>query len=175
MPMILPFTESHRDMWMKHFFFYTGQVAYYVYLTYLIDLYDPSTSDKETAPKLTMNPVALLSFSSVKSWFSYLTDQGLQHFLTLPFLFLIISIIRTRYPYISDGKLKKALIFCLAAGAVLVMIHVGEFVVESQKWLPMFEGDPIEISEFCWFLLSLLFFGLSLMSLPKRADNKQNP
>lgn len=167
-PMVLPFGETRTDTWMKHLLFYSGQFSLYMYLTHLIESYKPKT-ENEAAPQTP--PIAaaagIMSLHGTETWYNYLTDQGLEHFLTLPLLFLIMTVIRIQYHYIADRAFRGALNLCIVACCALVMIHVGEFVVESQHLMPFMEGEPIEITEFMWYFIALILFFISVKKLPR--------
>lgn len=168
LPMVMPFGETRTDTWMKHLLFYNGQFSLYMYLTHLIKSFKPASSENTpTKPPPSIAVAALISTQGTESWYNFLTDQGLEHFLALPLLFLIVTVIHIQYQYITDQAFKTVLNLCIAACTTLVMIHVGEFVVESQHILPFMEGDPVEITEFIWYFVALILFWFSIKKLPE--------
>ncbi len=159
---ILFFPEGRINDWLKHIPFYFGQFLLYLFLVNIIEAYSPIEKKPQSSPqpRLAVLPVGFVN------WFNFLTDQGLQHVITLPLFFLIVTVVRIQYLYIESPAFKTVLNLFMAAGGALVMIHIGEFVVESQGWLPFLE-ELIEIIEFLWYYLALILIGLGVSKLTK--------
>lgn len=156
---MLFFPEGRVNDWLKHIPFYIGQFLFYLWLESIFG--NPSQSQSQT--KTIVAAAALPATGGFVDWFNFLTDQGLQHVITLPFSILIIAIVRVRFAYIPT-HLKSTLNILVLAALSLTMIHVGEFVVESQAWLPFLE-EWIEIIEFLWYYLALGFFAFGVKKL----------
>ena len=159
---MLFFPEGRINDWLKHIPFYIGQFLFYLWLESIFG----KVSQSQSQTKEVAAAAALPATGGLVDWFNFLTDQGLQHIITLPFSILIIAIIRVRFTYIST-HLKSTLNILILAAISLTMIHVGEFVVESQAWLPFLE-EWIEIIEFLWYYLGL---GLFAFGVKKLAQN----
>ncbi len=155
---ILFFPEGRINDWLKHIPFYFGQLLFYLWLENIF-----GKTSRTQAGGLAQ-AVAVPTTGGFIEWFNYLTDQGLQHIITLPFLILIVAAVRVRFGYIASSHLKTTLNIILLAAASLTMIHVGEFVVESQAWLPFLESS-IEVIEFLWYYLALGLFAISVKRL----------
>lgn len=158
---ILFFPEGRINDWNKHIPFYIGQLLFYFWIESIFD--KPTQSQSQT--KTVAAAAAIPATGGFVEWFNFLTDQGLQHVITLPFLILIIAIIRVRFAYIPT-HLKSTLNILIVAALSLTIIHVGEFVVESQNWLPFLE-EWIEIIEFLWYYLALGLFAIGVKRLAK--------
>lgn len=158
---ILFFPEGRINDWNKHIPFYIGQLLFYFWVASIFGKSSQGQSETKT-----MVAAALPATGGFLEWFNFLTDQGLQHVITLPFLILIIAIIRVRFAYIQTAYLRSTLNILIAAALCLTMIHVGEFVVESQNWLP-FLVEWIEIIEFLWYYLALGLFAIGVKRLAK--------
>lgn len=177
--------------WYKHLSFYISQIFFYLFLRRVIKLnftfnskkvnkniverFDEATG-RQILSCLTVGAipqVGALRQLSFLDWFTFLIHQGLLHILALPILFLIIAAIRVKYLYIESGSLKKILNFFMFAAIALIMIHISEFLIESQKLLPIVntEGKFIEMIEFFWFYLGLLFFSFGVRKLVKLQSN----
>lgn len=140
--------------WLKHLLFFVGQLCFLLFLADVIKRYFQNNQDVPVQS----GGVTLSINIGVLGWLMFLTDQGIHHLLTVTFFLLITSYLRAQYVFIKSVSFKNTLnTFMLAAGA-LTMIHFGEFLVESQKLLPLLDGGPIEIIEFIGFYLGLLFF-----------------
>lgn len=159
---ILFFPEGKINDWIKHVPFYIGQILFYFWLESIFN--QPSQGQSQTK---TMAQAGVLSAAGgFTEWFNFLTDQGLQHVITLPFTILIIAIMKVRFAYIESSHLRFTLNIFILAVLSLTMIHVGEFVVESQNWLPFLE-EWIEIIEFLWYYLGLGLFAIGVKRLAK--------
>lgn len=170
LPMVLNFDETATDTWARHIIFYIGQILLFFFLDDLLQIYNKNyDSVGKNTPAFTVIPFAIGTTSPVQKWFHYLTEQGLEHFLPVPLLFLTLTIIRVRYPQVTNTAIKHALNFTIAAAVSITLIHVGEFVVESQHWIPVLEGEVFEILEHGLFLVGLLFFLAGLLKLPNFA------
>lgn len=183
--------HEYLEEWYKHIPFYLSQIFFYLFLRRIVKLnfsFNSKKVNKNIVERfdeaIKQNILPCLSLSSVSRssvwqqplssvWFKFLTQEGLQHILTLPVLFLIIAIVRIEYFYIESHTLKKILNFFMFAAGMFVMIHISEFLVESQKLLPIIdpEGEFIEMIEFFWFYLGLLFFSFGIRKLVKLQSN----
>ncbi len=162
--------EGALNEWLKHSLFYSGQLFFSFFLYYIIRLYFRKKEQEESSqerPNTThMPPPAMTAIvgTGTINWFAFLTEQGLQHILVVPIYFLIVSIVRIQYLSIESRYFKKNLNLFLWAGSSLAMIHIAEFFIENQKFIP-FLNDKIELIEFLLFYLGLLFFYLGMRKL----------
>lgn len=161
--------ESLLDTWIKHILFYIGQFFFYLFIVSLISYYEKPTSNQHTSlfsknlfstkdKSLVALGVTSMTNSGIKDWIDFITDQGIQHMLALPLLLLIITTIEMKYIFLKSNALRAALNTFMFAAAALMLIHLMEFIVESQKLLSFLDGDINEILEFCWYFLGLFFF-----------------
>ncbi len=157
---MLFFPEGRVNDWLKHIPFFIGQFLFYLWLE---SIFGKSAQNKFQTQG--MAQVAVLpATGSFTEWFNFLTDQGLQHIIVLPFYMLIMAVISVRFAYIQSTPLRSTLNLLMLAALFLTMIHIGEFVVESQAWLPFLE-NWIEIIEFLLYYLALGFFALGIKKL----------
>lgn len=164
---VLFFPEGAMSEWAKHSLFYLGQVLFYFFLNRLI-------AKRITTPARPTSALPTLAAAGAPvEWFTFITDLGLQHIITLPFLFLIITFIRIQYSFVSSSAIKPMLNIFMLAGFFLTMIHVGEFVVESLGLFPMLEGNPIEITEFFWFYMAMGTYWYAISLLPRSASQPE--
>lgn len=157
---ILFFPEGKINDWLKHIPFYIGQFLFYLWLE---SIFGKTNSQSQSQTKVVAQAATLPAAGGLAEWLNFLTDQGLQHIITLPFSILIIAIIKVRFDYIPT-HLKSTLNILILAVLSLTMIHVGEFVVESQAWLPFLESS-IEVIEFLWYYLALGLFAFGVKKL----------
>ncbi len=163
-------SENIVDTWLKHILFYAGQFFFYLFIVALIANYDKSTGETHEAsfPKnpftnkgrktLVAMGVTNMTNSGIKDWVDFITDQGIQHMLALPLLLLIIATIEMRYIFIATNAFRSVMNTFMLAASALMSIHLMEFIVESQKFVPFLDGDINEIVEFAWYYLGLFFF-----------------
>lgn len=157
---ILFFPEGRINDWNKHIPFFIGQILFYFWLENIFK--QPSTNQVQN--QTNVHVVGFTATGGLVEWFNFLTDQGLQHIITLPFSVLIVTIIKVRFSYIQSAYLKNTLNIFTLAIISLTMIHIGEFVVESQAWLPFLESS-IEVIEFIWYYLALSLFAIGIKRL----------
>lgn len=157
--------------WLKHVLFFIGQFFFYLFLSYIIRLYFKKEEQKESSQHERADmphippPAMTAGFGiSTTNWFAFLTEQGLQHILVVPIFFLIVIVVRVQYLSIESAHFKKVLDLFLYAATSLLMIHVGEFLVENQKLISSLT-DKIELIEFLLFYLGMLFFYLGMKKL----------
>jgi hypothetical protein len=162
-----PVSDSRSLLWERHIPVYIGQIWFYLFITEFSKKYiEIETAEvKDKGFVLKQNILVLLpivAFVSGFSWFQYLTDEGLPHILTLPLFVVVFSLTRLRIAVYESTYIKAVRYFTAAAGA-LILIHVSEFIMESQKMFPSldrFKGD----FEFVWYLLGAFFYFIALRS-----------
>lgn len=162
--------------WLRHLPFYIGQVLFVIFVTYIIRYHyelPESTAERTPLDKSGQLPTSLaamslpfLSLEGIGSGLRILTDEGMQHFLTLPIFLVVLAVVRAQFPYIHSKGVRQALKFFTWAAGALTMIHISEFIVENQELIPFLEGDPIELIEFFWFYLALFLFVVGIKRLP---------
>lgn len=162
--------DSLSDTWLKHILFYIGQFFFYLFVVALIAGYDKSSNDAfdvSTAKNpftgdgrgaLAVAGMTSMTDSGVGDWIDFITDQGIQHMLTLPLLLLIITTVEIRYVFVTSKAFRSVLNTFMFAAAALMTIHLMEFIVESQKLIPFLDGDLNEVLEFIWYYFGLFFF-----------------
>lgn len=163
--------------WSWHVCFYSAQVIFYFFIVELINSFHVREESENQHPNIEPANMIILGMSMAKGmetaknpvglrdWFAFLTDQGLQHIITIPLFFLIITLIKIQRAYIQTPQYRSILNIFLVGEAMLVMIHVGEFLIESQKLIPQLNGYPNEILEFVWFIMAILSFALGVKKL----------
>jgi hypothetical protein len=150
--------------WVKHVFFYAGQIFFYFFIR---DTIRAHLKTKNTdLPHLRAGFALPVFFQDWKKLAVYVTEQGIQHFLAVPIYFAVSSIIYAQKSLIASSNVRKTLRFFEFAMLSFVMIHVGEFFVETHGLFPVLEGDPIEGVEFFWYFLSmfLIIFGVKRLA-----------
>lgn len=176
---ILFFLEGTRNEWLKHLPFYTGQIFFYLFLSAL--LAKKYRFEKTLKTRVSLLPLFFIVANNppkdiqthadiTNGWLEFVTTQGLQHMLTLPFFVLIASTVRV-YSREIPRKLRPIGNYFLLAGLALTMIHIGEFLVESHGLFPKLNGDPIEVIEIGWFWVAsgLLFVALNKLKKLNKA------
>lgn len=175
---ILFFPEGRINDWIKHVPFFIGQLFLYYFLSSLLTKYTHAETAPST-PRPTVPasgaPFSVGALAATDDWFNFLTDQGLQHFLAVPLFFVIVTNIRLHYPQIRSALFRSILNLSLLAGASLTMIHLGEFIVESQHLLSFLEGDPIEIIEFLWYYAACVLFFIMLKKMSSFQSSITSP
>lgn len=183
------FPLSHESLeWYKHLLFYIGQIFFYLFsrrviamnfsfqeknaskpISEKLDEFLPSSSKIFCVTASAASNGSAASTTALSQWFGFLIDQGLLHVLTMPLFLLTTVFIRVRYIYFESEILKHILNFFMLAAGTFVMIHVSEFIVESQKLIPVIDpfGEFIEMVEFFWFYLGLLFFSIGIRKIVK--------
>ncbi len=167
LPMILNFSESVADTWTRHLIFYLAQIISYYFL-------DNFISNEEGGDKANIKPNQTLMVvpfifkaeTPLAKWFEYLTDQGIEHFLTLPLLFWTVTMVRIKSVYLTNTNVKKFIYWTVTATTALTVAHMGEFLIESQKFFPVFEGETFEIIEHGLYIVGLFCFWFGLTKLP---------
>lgn len=158
------------DTWLKHIMFYIGQFFFYLFVVALIAGYDKSSNNafETSTPKnpftggkggvVAVAGMTSMTYLGVREWIEFITDQGIQHILTLPLLLLIITTIEIRYIFVTSKTFRSMLNTFVLAATSLMAIHFMEFIVESQELIPLLDGNPSEILEFGLYYLGLFFF-----------------
>lgn len=171
--------------WIKHILFYASQLYFYFFILRLIKIYAIKFSKKiktniveEVNSMLSrgsafavftlaigLDGVNIASKNDVgfSNYFNFLYDNGIDHVIALPFLFLIICAIRVKYLYIESKIFKYVLNLFMLAAMAFTLVHVSEFVIEGQKLLPVYyQGEFMAMIEFIWFYLGLFLFSLAI-------------
>ncbi len=158
------------DTWFKHGLFYASQIFFLLFLNRF--------SDEESLPPAAMPPIpAVLSAgaipyaysTSTPSFLSFLTEQGLSHFLTLPMFFYLFVQVRIKSIYTDSADVKRFLRHMFYAMASFMLIHFLEFFIESKRLLPALSGEPMEYIEMSFYLLGIALLWFGFRSL-KRGD-----
>ncbi|MEK7519723.1 MAG: hypothetical protein AAB581_00550 [Patescibacteria group bacterium] len=169
--------EGGRNEWTRHTLFYAGEIFFYLFLVNLIKRYyredKPLGSGFVTTTgtyAAAAGGPALVSGSDGISWvtgmYEFLTEQGLQHLLTLPLIIIIIYSIDVRWTNMSKTLRGVVNPFVIAVIG-LVAAHVFEFIIESQGFLPILDGEPVEYIEFGCYYFGLIFFAAGMYRLKR--------
>jgi hypothetical protein len=109
--------------------------------------------------------VPLFAIISGYSWYQYLTDEGLPHILTLPLFVIVFSLTRLRIAVFESSYIRTVRYFTAGAGA-LILIHVNEFILESQKVYPALDRYKGDL-EYIWYAIGIIFYYIGLRSYLK--------
>lgn len=163
-----PASDSRALLWARHIPVYIGEIFFYYFITSFsrkfIELEDDDNS--KHAVELHQNLVSplpiivVVSYLSSASWFNYITDEGLPHILILPLFVVVVSLVRLRLAIFNSEYLIVTRLLTLAFGAI-VMIHISEFMIESQKIIPPFSAYMNYIEPF-WYLVGVFVFCYAL-------------
>jgi hypothetical protein len=162
-----PISDSRSLLWERHIPVYIGQIWFYLFITEFSKKYiEIETAEtKQTGTVMKQNLLVLLpiiAFVSGFSWYQYLTDEGLPHILTLPLFTIVFSLTRLRIAVFESTYIRAVRYFTFAAGA-LILIHVSEFILESQKMFPKLDAYMGDF-EFVWYALGAFFYFIGLRS-----------
>lgn len=167
---IIHFEQELLHEWARHIPFYVGQISCYLFLIRIISL---SKHTKKAQPSSPATPpgistpssyIGLIAGSSPFSyWFEHATEQGFQHILTLPLMLLVIGGIQAHFPFITSSGWKKVINGFLLAMLPLTLIHMGEFIIESQQWLPW--ESIIEPIETVLYVSAMITFIIAIRNL----------
>jgi hypothetical protein len=176
-----PTTDSRTLLWLRHLPVYSGEILFYLFIVSMssryIEVEDAITKTKKVVLRqniLVLTP--LIMFATGFSWYQFLTDEGLPHIFTLPLFVLVLSLVRLRLEIYDSTYTSIARLFTAAVGA-WIMIHVSEFIVESQKLMSGLDSYMPQI-EFFWFLIGAIVFWIALREFShaqKRALANEKP
>lgn len=176
--------EAISGTWIRHLIFYASQLFFYFFISNLIAQetsgnlpHNHSTSAQPVVMAMFMSS-ADLNPTSLKGWGVFMTNQGLQHILTAPLFFVIVAKIRMMSMALTSKNAKTA-IYLLALSfffvnlGLLISIHIQEFLVESQRLIPLPE-DISELMETGWFLAAGIAIFVAFSKIAKAQYGKQN-
>lgn len=154
----LPFhAEDGVASWFRHMPVYAGLIAL---LFFLRSLPQPVQTTDRPRPSVSAAVVAGGS-GTLRDWFSLLTGQGLQHILVLP-LFAAVLIAAVFRSADASPAVQRVIRWFLLAGTAATIIHVMEFLVESQGAFPALMGEPVEVLELTLVYAMLLSFAVGI-------------
>lgn len=170
--------EGMSHTWLKHILFIFGQIFFYFFISNIITVYlknqnsarellsseIKNTSTNSSPPPINHSGMAAGFTLGSGNWFTFATEQGLQHILVVPIFFLIITIIRVQFLLINSLSFRKTLNFFIYASTSMLMIHVSEFFIESQGFFSSAK-NVIEYIEVVWFYIGIAFFLLAIRKL----------
>ncbi len=175
LPMVLNFDESLADTWARHLIFYTAQITLFFFLNSFINFNENKqnfTSKNLTA--FTVVPLAASNDSNIFRWFRYITVQGIEHFLALPLLFLTVTMVRLKIINIAQSAKRNFINWTVIGVSTLTMIHVAEFLIESQKLVHV-EESTFELLEHGLFLVGIGCFFIAVLKLSDKSKiNNEN-
>lgn len=148
--------------WIKHSIFYLGLVFFYFFVTRIIKIYGHTQAHTSVTPVTPVLAYSVTHFLQTNnqnphSWAQFITGQGLQHILGLPIFFMVTALIKVQYNFITSNCLKPILDKLIIAAFLLTMLHVSEFVIESQKWLAL-TSYQLDVLEHAWFFSAFCVF-----------------
>lgn len=101
--------------------------------------------------------VSILAFGSFASIYGYGSEQGISHIFLAPVFLAIIAIVFNRISVYSSPFKGIAKLFLLAY-ALGVMLHVGEFFLESHPLVTLTKDNQHNMEMFFYVLSSFVFF-----------------
>lgn len=156
---VLFFPEGEVNEWVKHAPFYIGQVLFFAFVFSL----NMSRDDKKLMAKKgkTASTMPALFFAATQGVQTSNTS-GTEHILVAPLFLLIGASLIVKLVVTKQRYMRQAILFFLLAGTLLTMIHVTEFYIESKGYIPLLQGEPVEVVELLWFYGACAFFMLGL-------------
>ena len=158
---VLYFEEGVVGEWEKHAPFFIGQLFLYFFLTALVK------EKISTGNKFAGLVVPFSVSDTTRDFFIYSTEQGVQHIIVLPLALIVATTISARLIGAEKPAMKPAMRYFFLALFSLVMIHVSEFLIESQGLLPFLDGMGIEMMEFLFFYLALFALSAGLKEISR--------
>ena len=163
-----PNTDWRTLLWLRHLPVYIGEVFFYFFITTFskrfIEIEDAPTKPQPVVLKqniLVLTP--LFFFATGITWEQYVTDAGLPHIFTLPIFVVMISLVRLRLNVYASKYTHVVNLFTLAIGG-WVLIHVSEFLGESQKLFNPTLANIMPHIEFAWYCVGAIIFWYALKS-----------
>ncbi len=160
-----PASDSRSLLWARHLPVYCGEALFYFFVATFckryIEIEDRADKSRTTVIQQNVLVIApLLIIGSGVSWFQIVTDQGLPHIFTLPLFVLVVSLVRLKLTVYKNRYIPIISLLTYATGA-WIMVHISEFIVESQQLLPGLDKYMPHI-EFFWYCVGILVYGLAL-------------
>lgn len=154
------------DTWFKHGLFYASQIFFLLFLNRFSE--EGGAPPSMPVPASALAAIGAPYASSTPSFLSFLTEQGLSHFLTLPVFFYLFVQVRIKSMYTDNPNVKKFLRLMFYAMASFMLIHFLEFFIESKRLLPALSGDLMEYLEIGLYLagLAILWRGFRIVARP---------
>ncbi|OGD31832.1 hypothetical protein A3C91_00200 [Candidatus Azambacteria bacterium RIFCSPHIGHO2_02_FULL_52_12] len=147
--------------WDKHLLFYAGQLFLFFFMTALV-------KGKTNVGGGLAGFVLPFSFSdTTRDFFGYITEQGVQHLITIPFAVIAVTTISSRLIVAEAPDTKPAIRFFFLALFSFAMIHTAEFFIESQGFFPFLDGTGVEMMEFLFYYLALLSLSAGLKEMSR--------
>ena len=117
--------------------------------------------------------IPLVSFGSFTSIYSYGSAEGISHIFLAPVFLAVMAVVFTRIATYNSPYVKVARLF-LYAYALGIMLHVGEFFLESHPLLTLSRPNQHNVEMF-WYVISSLLFYYTLFKFKKmlRKPNEQ--
>ncbi|OGL66605.1 hypothetical protein A2856_02905 [Candidatus Uhrbacteria bacterium RIFCSPHIGHO2_01_FULL_63_20] len=150
--------------WAKHLVFFASQAAFYAFVRMLIAHRRAMADERRDRP----SAAALAPAFAARPLLEFVTREGLQHFASLPLFFVILAFVQAEKGVVPAGAFRRSLDLLLSGAFALALVHVAEFLVESQGAFPWLSGEPIEMLEFALVFCGLGLFALALRRLPSR-------
>lgn len=169
----LLYPENEVGNWLRHIPFYMGQIVFYFFLRRIITVYENVGGESEDSlapPKEFTHQIV-----GTWGWASFLTQQGLQHILTVPLFFLVLTTVQIYKGIVRSPYLKSCLHLLLIASCFLTMIHIQEFVVHSQHWITFIHHEVLQYLELFWFGSALLSMYFAIDILGKGIKRSVSP
>lgn len=159
-------SESLGLEWARHLPVYIGEAVLFMFLAQFsrryIEISDLLTQHKRPKKRLYAAFMPLAIFGTSETTYELITHQGLPHILALPIFVVIISLTQYRVSAYETKYNRIIQLFTYGLSA-FIAIHVVEFTVESQNWLPNLVHFMPHI-EFGLFSLGVAIFAHALRS-----------
>lgn len=156
---------SLLDEWIVHVIFFISQITFYIFTYHYTQIIsDSNPKSQSSKPSTISTPVAtnLSGFLIAPGVPTYLSEQGIMHILTVPIFLLCRSALIYRLDNFEQTKYRPVIKRLILASGLLVLIHVGEFIVESQHWLSI-PQNIYSFIEYAFFIAALAVFTLALL------------
>ncbi len=165
-----PSSEWVTLLWIRHLPVYIGEILFFIFITSFsrryIELDETPTKPHQVVMKQSLLVLApFIIFGTGVSWYQYVTDQGLPHILALPIFVLVLSLVRLRLAIYDNKYIPVVRLFTFAVGG-WILIHVSEFLIESQKLFPKLDESMAHI-EFFWYCVGAAIFVYALRAFKK--------
>lgn len=174
---ILFFPEGEINEWLRHSPFYIAQILFYYYFKSVFSqLKNESRGEAQPTPvvRSTTNAlfVATHTTSNKSGLLNMASGYGFQHLVTLPLVAVVTIAVALNIPKPVDSNLARMYRNLLIAAWSLTMIHVGEYLVETQDLFPALGGSTIELIEILWFYIGSIMIWFSLRNYLNFKESK---
>jgi hypothetical protein len=155
--------EEGAGAWLHHTPLYIGMLL----LAYSLNTFarSPQSQKQSDSPDHMLVGAGSLIGTGADSgnWLQLLTREGLQHIIVLPlFAGVLISVLVRSAD--AGPAYQRPMRWFLMAGGVAALIHIMEFIIESQNIIPSLEGAGVETLELLLVFSMLTLFAIAIRS-----------